>query len=210
MVYAHRRCGSALRDSKRQPPAPQHAVVGGVARKKTRDHRHCAASQDRSVRIQTLLQRRARGQQPDAWRLLEELVATHVLDGVKVALALHQQAQLAAYDVAGGQAGARRQDRIDVGQRRSERLQEMILPPRKTYPLLSISMQARKALCGSSKIGWGRKPSRQFVTGLWGTNSRGKVSLFTSAHSKGKVVSIVFQGQVTLKSQSRSSFWRRR
>jgi hypothetical protein len=67
----------------------------------------------------------ARRQQPDAERLLEELVAAQVLDGVEVALALYQQTEVAAHDVAGGHAGAHRQGRVDVGKYRGERLQEM-------------------------------------------------------------------------------------
>ena len=116
-------------DVQRQPSARQHAVVGSVACEQPLDHRQHLSGQRRSMRIHALEQRRARRQQPDVQSLLEELVATQILDGVEVALAtppsLHQQAKLAANDVAGGHAGAHRQGRVDIGQYRSERLQEM-------------------------------------------------------------------------------------
>jgi hypothetical protein len=75
--------------------------------------------------IHALAQRRARGQQPDAQGLLEELVDAQVLDGVEVALALHQQAQVAAHNVAGGHAGAHWQGSIDVSEHGREGPQEM-------------------------------------------------------------------------------------
>ena len=88
-------------------------------------HRLHACSQVGRLDIHALAQRGARRQQPDAQRLLEELFAAQVLDGVEVALALHQQTQIAAHDVARGRNRTHRQRRIDVGQRRSERLQEV-------------------------------------------------------------------------------------
>lgn len=112
-------------DVQRQPSARQHAVVGRMVREQPLDHRHHLTGQRRRVRIHALAQRRARRQQPDAQRVLEELVAAQVLDRVEIALALHQQAQVAAHDVAGGHTGAHRQRRIDASEHWGERLQEV-------------------------------------------------------------------------------------
>jgi hypothetical protein len=88
-----------------------------VARKKTLDHRHHKARQHRSAHLHALTQRRVRWQQPDAQGLPEDPVAMQVLDRVEVALALHQQTQVAAHDIAGGHAAAHRQGCIDVSKR---------------------------------------------------------------------------------------------
>ena len=42
----------------------------------------------------------AQSPKPKAQSFLEELVATVALDGIEVALALHQQSEVAAHDVA--------------------------------------------------------------------------------------------------------------
>ena len=73
--------------------------------------------------VHALAQRRAGGQQADAQGLLEERVAAKVLDGVEVALALREQAQVAAYDVAAGHAGAHRQSGIDAFEHGAQPLQ---------------------------------------------------------------------------------------
>jgi hypothetical protein len=76
-----------------------------------------------SLRVHALAQRRAGGQQRDAQRVLVELVAPMVLDRVEVALALDQQAQVAAHDVAVAHAGAHRQGRIQPRQHRRQSLE---------------------------------------------------------------------------------------
>ena len=75
------------------------------------------------LRVHALAQRRAGGQQRDAQRLLVELLASMALDGVEVALALHQQPQVAAQDVAVAHAGAYRQRRVQPCQHRRQGLQ---------------------------------------------------------------------------------------
>jgi hypothetical protein len=73
--------------------------------------------------VEPLAQRRAGRQQLDAQRLLEERVAAESLHGVEVALALHQQTDVAAHDVAAAHAAAHRQRRIEPAPRRLQRLQ---------------------------------------------------------------------------------------
>jgi len=78
----------------RQPAAGQHAVVRPLAAQQPLDHCGNMLEQGRRLRVQALAQRRARRQQSDAQRFLEELVAPVVLHRVEVALALHQQPQV--------------------------------------------------------------------------------------------------------------------
>lgn len=70
-------------------------------------------------------QRLARWQQLDAQRLLEEGIAAEVLDGVKVALALHQKTQVAAQDVAVGNPVGNGQRGINLLEHRRQLIQVM-------------------------------------------------------------------------------------
>lgn len=72
------------------PPAAQQPLVDA------RD----VLEQGCGPRVQPLAQRWARRQQPDAQCFLEKLVAPIALDGVKVALALHQQPEISPNNVA--------------------------------------------------------------------------------------------------------------
>jgi len=67
----------------------------------------------------------ARWQQLDAQRLLEEGIAAEVLDGVKVALALHQKTQVAAQDVAVGNPVGNGQRGINLLEHRRQLIQVM-------------------------------------------------------------------------------------
>jgi hypothetical protein len=64
------------------------------------DHRTDVVKQLSRARIHALTQRRARWQQPDAQRGLVERITPVALDGIEVALALREQTQVAAQDVA--------------------------------------------------------------------------------------------------------------
>ena len=101
----------------RQPAAGQDAVVGPLAGQQRLDHRGHEVNQLRRLGIHALAQRGTQGQQGDAQRLLEEHVATEVLDGVEVALALHEQAKVAANNVAVGHAALDRQGSIEPSER---------------------------------------------------------------------------------------------
>ena len=78
----------------RQPAAGQNALVGPLARQQCLGHRRSKVEQLARACSPTLAQRRARRQQAHAQRLLVERVAPKVFDGVKVALALHAQADV--------------------------------------------------------------------------------------------------------------------
>ena len=75
------------------------------------------------MRVPGLAQRRAGRQQLDAQCVLVELVAPMVLDSVKVALALHEQSELAAKDAAVGYACAHRQRLVQQFEYRLEALE---------------------------------------------------------------------------------------
>jgi plasmid replication initiation protein len=77
------------------------------------------------ARIRPLAQRRARGQQLDAQRLLVERVAAEVLNRVEVRLALHQQAHVDAHGVAVLHPAAHCQRLVDLLEHRCQSLQVM-------------------------------------------------------------------------------------
>jgi len=110
-------------DVQRQPAAGQHAVVRACAGQQRLDQRRKEVEQFGRARVQALAQRRARRQQLDAERLLVERVTAEVLDRVEVGLALHQQAHVAAHDVAGLHAGAHRHRLVDLLEDRRQPLQ---------------------------------------------------------------------------------------
>jgi hypothetical protein len=109
----------------RQPTAGQQPIVGTRAGQQRLDEHGHVVEQIARSRIHALAQCRAGGQKLDVQRLLEEGVATKVLDRVKVGLALHQQTQVAAQDVAVGNAIGYRQRRIDALEGRCELVQIM-------------------------------------------------------------------------------------
>ena len=110
-------------DVHRQPATGQHAVVRRAPREPRLDHRQHLRRQGVGLRVHALAQRRAGGQQRDAQCALVELVLAVVLDGVEVALALHQPPNVAAHDVAVAHAGAHRQQSVQPGLHRRQGLQ---------------------------------------------------------------------------------------
>ena len=88
-------------------------MVGSLAAQQGLDHRRHEVEQLDRAGIHALAQRGAGGQPATAQRLPEERVATEVLDGVEVALALHEQAQVAANDVAVDNTALERQSSIE-------------------------------------------------------------------------------------------------
>ena len=127
----------------RQPAAGQYAVVRPLAAQQRLDHPGHMLEHRAGLGVHALAQRRARRQQLDAQRLLEELVAprwpTIALDGVEVALALHQQPQVRPHDVGVAHARAHRQRRIELGPLRAQRLQVVAHQDQPAYGVRSES-----------------------------------------------------------------------
>jgi len=110
-------------DVQRQPAARQHTVVRACAAEQRLDQGRQEVEQLLGACIHALAQRHTGGQQLDVQRLLEERVAAEVLDRVEVGLALHEQPDVAAKDVAGLHARAHRQRAVDLLEHRHQPLQ---------------------------------------------------------------------------------------
>ncbi|CUJ22113.1 Uncharacterised protein [Achromobacter xylosoxidans] len=109
----------------RQPAAGQEPVVGTCAGQQRLDERAGRLEPIARSRVQALAQRWTRRQLLDVQGPLEEGVTPEVLNGVEVALALHEQAQIAAQDVAGSHARSHGKGGIEPGQRRCQALKVM-------------------------------------------------------------------------------------
>ena len=109
----------------RQPAAGQQAVLRPLAAQQRLDHRRYEVEHLRGLGVHALAQRRAGRQQSNAQSLLEERVAAEVLDRVEVALALHEQTQIAAQDVAAEHTALDGQRCIELIEHRSHRPEEM-------------------------------------------------------------------------------------
>ena len=108
-----------------QPAARQHSIVRVVAGQQRLDHRPDKLEHLGRPCVHALAQCRTRGLQRDAQLLLEKGIAPVVLDGIKVALALHQQTDIAVPNAAVADPAFDWQRRIKPAEHRPDRLEVM-------------------------------------------------------------------------------------